>query len=64
MIIRELRIAELTLIEGKYHQVRRMFAAQGWHVESLHRERFGDLDVADIPQSEWRELPLNTFGTA
>jgi len=64
LIIRAPRIAELTLIEGKYHQVRRMFAAQGWHVESLHRERFGDLDVTDIPQSEWHELPLNTFGTA
>jgi 16S rRNA pseudouridine516 synthase len=64
LIIRESRVAQLTLIEGKYHQVRRMFAAQGWHVESLHRERFGDLAVDDIPLSAWRELPIDTFGTA
>lgn len=62
LVIRKPRIAEITLIEGKYHQVRRMFAAQGWHVESLHRERFGDLNLNDIPLSEWRELPLDTFG--
>lgn len=60
--IRDPRTAGLTLIEGKYHQVRRMFASQGWTVTSLHRERFGDLDVADLAPGTWRELPLNTFG--
>lgn len=64
LVIREPRVAELTLIEGKYHQVRRMFAAQSWHVESLHRERFGELSLDNIPLSEWRELPLDHFGAA
>ncbi|MFZ5668138.1 MAG: pseudouridine synthase [Pseudomonadota bacterium] len=33
----------LTLTEGRYHQVRRMFAAVGNHVEALHRDRVGGL---------------------
>jgi 16S rRNA pseudouridine516 synthase len=39
------RQAWLTLTEGRYHQVRRMFAAVGNHVEALHRDRIGDLDL-------------------
>jgi 16S rRNA pseudouridine516 synthase len=35
--------AALTITEGRYHQVRRMFAAVGNHVEALHRERIGGL---------------------
>lgn len=35
--------ALLTLHEGRYHQVRRMFAAAGNHVEALHREQLGGL---------------------
>lgn len=58
LVIREPRIAELTLVEGKYHQVRRMFASQGWHVETLHRERFGDLALHELAPGDWRELPL------
>lgn len=58
MIIREPRIAELTLVEGKYHQVRRMFASQGWQVETLHRERFGDLVLDGLAPGDWHELPL------
>lgn len=61
LVIREPRVAELTLIEGKYHQVRRMFASQGWQVETLHRERFGPLDLTDLPVGEWREMPLDTL---
>lgn len=61
LAIREPRVAEITLIEGKYHQVRRMFASQGWHVETLHRERFGDLTLGDLKPSEWHELPLTAF---
>ena len=63
LVIRKPRVAELTLIEGKYHQVRRMFASQGWHVETLHRERFGDLDLGELALGEWLELPLDTFGS-
>jgi len=55
------REAELTLTEGKYHQVRRMFAATGRTVLTLHRTRFGDLSLDDLPVGQWRELPLDTF---
>ena len=37
----------LTLHEGRYHQVRRMFAAIGNHVDALHRDRIGGLDLPD-----------------
>lgn len=55
------REAELTLTEGKYHQVRRMFAAQGFTVQTLHRTHFGDLDLSGIPLNQWRELHVNYF---
>jgi 16S rRNA pseudouridine516 synthase len=61
LVIREPRVAELTLIEGKYHQVRRMFASQGWLVETLHRERFDDLALDGLAVGEWRELSLGFF---
>jgi 16S rRNA pseudouridine516 synthase len=56
------REAELTLTEGKYHQVRRMFSACGATVLTLHRTRFGPLDLGDLALGKWRELPLDTFG--
>jgi 16S rRNA pseudouridine516 synthase len=37
------RSAILTLHEGRYHQVRRMFAAIGNHVTALHRDQIGAL---------------------
>jgi 16S rRNA pseudouridine516 synthase len=37
--------ARLTVTEGRYHQVRRMFAAVGNHVLTLHRDRIGGLDL-------------------
>lgn len=55
------REAELTLTEGKYHQVRRMFAVTGRTVLGLHRARFGELDLGDLPVGQWRELPVDTF---
>jgi 16S rRNA pseudouridine516 synthase len=39
--------AYLTITEGRYHQVRRMFAAAGNHVVALHRDRIGGLDLPD-----------------
>ena len=39
--------ARLTVTEGRYHQVRRMFAAVGNHVETLHRDRIGSLDLPE-----------------
>ncbi len=56
-----LREAELTLTEGRYHQVRRMFASQGAEVLTLHRTRFGHLELGDLPAGQWRELPPDTF---
>jgi 16S rRNA pseudouridine516 synthase len=55
------REAELTLIEGRYHQVRRMFSARGLHVLTLHRVRFGLLELEGLPPGKWRELPLDFF---
>lgn len=47
--------ALLTVTEGRYHQVRRMFAAVGNHVEALHRERMGGLVLPDdLAPGEWR----------
>jgi len=47
--------ARLTITEGRYHQVRRMFAAAGNHVEALHRERIGGLALgADLGPGAWR----------
>lgn len=48
--------ARLTLHEGRYHQVRRMFAAIGHHVQALHRERVGGLTLGDLPEGQWRAL--------
>lgn len=50
------RTARLTLTEGKYHQVRRMFAAAGNHVETLHRAEFGPLTLGDLAEGSWRLL--------
>lgn len=45
----------LTITEGKFHQVKRMFAAVGNRVQSLHREQIGDLKL-DVEVGEWRYL--------
>jgi 16S rRNA pseudouridine516 synthase len=50
------RRARLSLTEGRYHQVRRMFAAVGNHVERLHRSRVGGLTLDDLPEGAWRLL--------
>ena len=49
--------ALLTVTEGRYHQVRRMFAAAGNHVAALHRERLGGLVLPDdLAPGEWKLL--------
>lgn len=51
------RRARLTIQEGKYHQVRRMFASLGNHVLALHRERIGSLALdSDLQPGESRYL--------
>lgn len=46
----------LTITEGRYHQVKRMFAAVGNRVVGLHREQIGALKLADLAPGEWRNL--------
>ncbi len=49
------RALRLTLTEGKYHQVKRMVAAAGNRVETLHRSAFGALTLpADLAPGAWR----------
>jgi len=50
------RQARLVLHEGRYHQVRRMFAAAGNHVVALHRSRVGGLGLDALPEGQWRAL--------
>jgi 16S rRNA pseudouridine516 synthase len=56
--------ARLHITEGRYHQVRRMFAATGNHVEALHREAMGGL-VLDATQAPggWRLLAADEVAT-
>ncbi|PHM67225.1 ribosomal large subunit pseudouridine synthase B [Xenorhabdus stockiae] len=50
----------LTISEGRYHQVKRMFAAVGNHVVELHRERIGDIYLdPDLDPGEYRMLTEN-----
>lgn len=46
----------LTITEGKYHQVKRMFAAVGNRVIGLHREQIGGIKLDGLAPGEWREL--------
>lgn len=48
--------ARLSITEGRYHQVRRMFAAVGNHVQALHRSRIGGLELGGLEPGQWRPL--------
>lgn len=62
-VIDEYRL-DLTLTEGKYHQVKRMLAAVGNRVESLHRSRIGGLELpADLAAGQWRWLTENDLAS-
>jgi len=61
--VRDARHASLTLTEGRYHQVRRMFAAVGNHVDALHRSRIGGLVLGDLPAGQWRQLDAGDLET-
>jgi 16S rRNA pseudouridine516 synthase len=50
------RRARVTIREGRYHQVRRMFAAVGNHVTALHRVSFGPLGLDTLAVGMWRTL--------
>jgi 16S rRNA pseudouridine516 synthase len=50
---------DMTLLEGKYHQVKRMIAAVGNHVVALHRSQIGSLVLNDdLPSGQWRWLSI------
>ncbi len=53
---------DMTLTEGKYHQVKRMIAAVGNHVIALHRPQIGSLVLGDdLPSGHWRWLTSLEF---
>jgi 23S rRNA pseudouridine2605 synthase len=47
---------ELTVHEGRKHQVKRMCEAVGHPVRRLHRSGYAGLDVRDLEPGEWRDL--------
>jgi 23S rRNA pseudouridine2605 synthase len=47
---------ELTIHEGRQHQVKRMLEAVGHPVRRLHRSRYASLDLGGLDPGEWREL--------
>ena len=47
-------MAQLTIIEGRYHQIRRMFAAVGNHVVNLHRSEVGSLNLGSLAAGEYK----------
>ena len=50
----------MTIVEGRYHQVKRMMAAVGNHVAKLHRTQIGQYVMPlDLAQGQWRWLYPN-----
>lgn len=53
----EPQLGRVTVHEGKFHQIKRMFSAMGREVTALHRETFGSLVLdPNLPEGQWREL--------
>ena len=57
------RRARITLVEGRYHQIRRMFAAVGNHVQALQRVRVGGLVLGGLEPGQWRMLSAQDLDT-
>jgi 16S rRNA pseudouridine516 synthase len=56
-VARDACLLELSVLEGKYPQVKRMVAAAGNRVEKLHRERVGGFALPEtLPEGQWRWL--------
>lgn len=51
--------ARLSIYEGKFHQVKKMFKEFGINVIKLHREQFGSIRVDDLKIGEFRKLSIN-----
>ena len=56
LAIHSVREAELTISEGRFHQVKRMFAAIGCNVIYLKRLSMGPLTLGDLSKGEYRKL--------
>lgn len=52
------RKIQLTIIEGKNRQIRKMCEAIGYDVVSLQRIRMGELHLEDLPPGAWRHLKI------
>jgi 16S rRNA pseudouridine516 synthase len=50
--------AEVTLREGRYHQIKRMFQKCGYTVTKLHRSRFGPYDDEGVAEGAYIHVPL------
>lgn len=50
------READIVITEGRYHQIKRMCAAVGNRVESIHRIAVGALELGDLSEGQWRFL--------
>ncbi len=48
--------ARISITEGRYHQIVRMFASEGLRVTRLHRIRFGKFALGDVRVGQWRAL--------
>lgn len=46
--------ARLSIHEGRFHQVKRMFGATGNEVTRLHRSQMGRLSLGNLPEGQWR----------
>jgi 23S rRNA pseudouridine2605 synthase len=53
---------ELTIHQGRKHQVKRMLAAVNLPVKKLHRSQYGPLNLGDLKPGEWRELSYAEIG--
>lgn len=52
----EEKLVQMTLYEGRYHQIRRMLAAVKNKAVSIHRVQVGPLSLKDLPIGHWRML--------
>lgn len=56
LVVEDERTVHLTVTEGRYHQVRRMFASVGNHVVGLQRLAIGALELGTLTEGCWREV--------
>ena len=59
LIDEEVPTVAISLTEGRYHQVRRMVAACGNHVETLRRTHFGSWSLDDLAEGTWTDITLS-----